>query len=488
MTQCATCTSNCNCPMTRVGRREFLTTLSVGATAIAMKTGLLDFASTVVADEPKPAGKPKVRAVFLRPKSGEPYWMGWPGHMYDIVGSQALYTKIMTEAGNRLGVQIEASQQPLDSAADMSGLLEQLKKAPPDGIIVTLMHMNHWGHVNNFVKQKGDLPAIVFSPLGMAFTGHLQPTRNAPKTFVASTQDVEWLNQAVRMFKAKWAMKNSRICILAGEKARDEVLPTVGTTLHYVPRERWPQEFDKAGTTDEMRQIAAYYTEEAKKIVEPKPQDILNAAKNYVVAKRIMAAENCQGISLDCLGLIAGRRIPCVPCIAWSRLLDEGGVGTCEADRNAAISQLLSAQLLGRPGFMQDPVPNTVTNSFIGAHCTSPTKLAGFDKPHEPFNLRNHDESGTSCVPQVLWPVGQEATVMQFTGPDTIIVGTGRVLGNNVDLPGCGGCRTSVDLEMNNVADSRDVKGFHQLFILGKQDHHLRAYGQLAGIKVQPIA
>ena len=116
--------------------------------------------------------------------------MGWPGHMYDIAGSQALYTKIMTEAANRLGVQLEANQVPLESPADMSGLLEQLKKEPPDGIIVTLMHMNFWGQVNHFVKQKGDLPAVVFSPLGMAFTGHLQETRNAPKTFVASTQDV----------------------------------------------------------------------------------------------------------------------------------------------------------------------------------------------------------------------------------------------------------------------------------------------------------
>jgi hypothetical protein len=77
---------------------------------------------------------------------------------------------------------------------------------------------------------------------------------------------------------------------------------------------------------------------------------------------------------------------------------------------------------------------------------------------------------------------------MQFAGPETIIVGTGRVLGNNVDLPGCGGCRTSVDLEMHNVADSRDMKGFHQLFILGNHERQVRAYGQLAGIKVQPIA
>ena len=112
--------------------------------------------------------------------------------------------------------------------------------------------------------------------------------------------------------------------------------------------------------------MADYYTKEAKKIVEPKPEDILNAAKNYLVARRIMNSERCQGISLDCLGLVSVNRIPCPPCIAWSRLLDQGDVGTCEADTMAGISQLLTAKLIGQPGFMQDPVPNTVTNSFIG--------------------------------------------------------------------------------------------------------------------------
>ena len=76
--------------------------------------------------------------------------------------------------------------------------------------------------------------------------------------------------------------------------------------------------------TDETRAMAAYYTKEAKKIVEPKPQDMLNAAKNYVVAKRIMAAENCQTISLDCLGLVA---IGADPLPALHRLVAAVGRG-----------------------------------------------------------------------------------------------------------------------------------------------------------------
>jgi len=42
--------------------------------------------------------------------------------------------------------------------------------------------------------------------------------------------------------------------------------------------------------------------------------------------------------------------------------------------------------------------------------------------------------------------------------------------------------------ELDGVADTRDVKGFHQLFILGNQGRLFKAYGQLAGIRVDPIA
>ena len=135
---------------------------------------------------------------------------------------------------------------------------------------------------------------------------------------------------------------------------------------------------------------------------------------------------------------------------------------------------------------MQDPAPNTVNNTLMGAHCTCATKLAGPDKPHEPFILRTHSEPNKGVATQVLWRVGQEVTVMKFQGPSKIILGTGRVVAN-IDTPPSGGCRTSVELEMDDVADSRDCKGFHQLFIYGKLDSQFRAYCQLAGIGVEPV-
>ena len=87
---------------------------------------------------------------------------------------------------------------------------------------------------------------------------------------------------------------------------------------------------------------------------------------------------------------------------------------------------------------------------------------------------------------QVLWREGQKVTIMKFQGPETIILGTGRVL-RNIDTPPAGGCRTSVEIELDDVADARDTKGFHQLFIYGDLELPFKAYCQLAGIKVVHI-
>jgi len=471
-----------------MSRRGFLAT--AGALAAATQTGLLDFTSSLFAAEPKSAKKPRVRAVFIRPNIDK-YWMGWPGAAYDIKARQRQYTKILNDAAKKNSVNLQITKEPLHTDDLVSAFLEDVKENPPDGLMVISMCLHHtgfssWSKTNNIAKNRGNIPTIVFSPMGTSFTGDLQATRNIPGVFVASTQDLDWLAFGLKMFSTIHQMKNTRLCIIAGNKTYDRKLDVIGTTLHYIPRKRFPEEFKKAETTDEMRAIADYYTKEAKNIVEPNKQDILNSAKNYVVAKRIMAAENCQGISMDCLGLIGGRLIPCPPCMAWLKLNDEGSVGCCEADWNAAISLRLTSLLCDRPGFMQDPVPNTVNNTLMGAHCSCPTKLDGFDKPPAPFILRNHSESELGVAPQVLWRIDQKVTVMEFEGPGKIILGTGRVL-RNIDTPPAGGCRTSVELEMDDMPDSRDTRGFHQLFIYGDLELPFKAYCQLAGIKVEHI-
>jgi hypothetical protein len=466
-------------------RRDFMTT--VGLSALAAQSSLLAAASTLAADAPAADAKPLVRVVFMRP-AVDRYWMGWPGASYDIQARETDYVAVMTAAAAQCGVNLEVDRSPIADLPAVEKLLAKCKQSPPDGMIVVVGGLcpNYWPHANKFVAEKGEIPTIVFSPMGTSFTQHLRASREAKKCFVAATQDHGWLAAGVKMLRTMWDMQHSRLCFVNGTKTLDQKLDVIGTTLHRVPLSRWTDELAKQEVTADVKALAAEFSKTARKTVEPKPDDIVNAAKNYFVAQRIMAAENCQGISLNCLALVANRKIPCPPCMAWLQLNDEGSVGCCECDWNAAISLRLCSLLLGRPGFMQDPAPNTVNNTLMGAHCSSPTRLRGFNQPALPLVLRSHSESNVGVSPQVIWPSGEPVTVMKFTGPGKIVLGTGSVV-TNIDTPPCGGCRTSLELKMDNVADSCDCKGFHQLFILGRHDREFRAYCQLAGIEVVPI-
>ncbi len=458
-----------------LNRRRFLSV--AGATAAAAELGLLEFASSLFAQEAKPAGKPIVKVVYVRPEK-EPV-VSWPGGNCDVPAQQALFTKTLEDAAKKLDVQLDFRHEPLSKKEDVGALLEQLKTSPPDGLIVGAMSLFLWQPVNEIVEKRGDLPTIVYSHV-TGFTSHLQCGRKTPKTFLGATHETEWLAQAVRMFATIWRMKNTRILML--RKAADDVtLKPWGTVIHPIDQPRFAQELKKVEETDEVRAMADLYTKNAEKIVEPTKEEILTAAKNYIVCRRLMEAEGCQGITIDCLGW----KDPV--CLAFSRLLDEGVVAACECDLNAVVGELLCINLLGRPGFIQDPSPNTVNNTLIGAHCTSPLKLEGFDKPYRaPYWLRSY-HTRTGCSVEAMWPVGREASVLQANAGGGIWVGTGKVR-SNIMQPPTGCCRTAVELEIDRCADTRDVKGFHQLFILGNIEREVKAYGQLAGIPVAPIA
>jgi hypothetical protein len=150
------------------------------------------------------------------------------------------------------------------------------------------------------------------------------------------------------------------------------------------------------------------------------------------------------------------------------------------------MSHIMCLKLLDKPGFQQDPVPDTVKNTFIGAHCVCGTKLNGYDKSSEPFILRSHSESDLGVSLQVLWKEGQQVTIMQFVGPGKMILGKGKVL-QNFQTPPAGGCRTSVELAIDGPAETRDTKGFHQLFIYGDHVRDFQAYGQLYGIATEHV-
>ena len=317
--QCGCCNS--------LDRRDFMATVGLASLAAP---GVFSLASAAMGGESAAAAKPRVRAVFLRPDTDKGDWMSWPGVSFDNKAGQALYTKVMSDAAKNLDVNLEVDVVPIVDLAAVDKLLAECKKNPPDGMIITVMELGpasigRWP--TSLWPNAARFPPSSSVRWARRFTGHLQETRKAKKCFTASTQDHGWLATAVKMLRTIWDMKNTRICIINGDKTHDQQLDVIGTTLHHIPLDRWTDELAKLETTAEVQALADEFARTAKKIVEPKPLDLINAAKTYFVAKRIMAAENCQGISLNCLGLVAAHRIPCPPCMALAETQRRRGHG-----------------------------------------------------------------------------------------------------------------------------------------------------------------
>ena len=477
---------DCRCCVSRRDCLKFLSVSAVGASVMAPAVRVFgaDSAAPSAGDYVDPAGlRPHpdvtISAAFL--EMPRPYWLGWPGTTYDLPQRQQEYRQQLEQSSERLGLKLDMQAKPIDNEQRLTEWIQRAKNDAPHGLLVMLQHMNCWGWVQR-VAQECQIPLIVFSPVGTSFTGHVAGAARLPHVHAVSTLEWSAVEDGLRMIKAKRLFEETRVLWIRGNETNETVVDRLGVKVRAIPRDTFNQEFDKQPVTEEVKDVAADLRQKAQKIVEPTAEDIVNAARVYVTAKRLMAAEQANAISMDCLGMVGARLVPTPPCAAWTMLQDQGITCGCEADLYGAVSLMMTSYLLDRPGYMNDPVPETYKNLLIAAHCTSGTRLDGFDKPPAPYILRDHSESSLGVSTQVLWPIDQPVTLVRLTGPNEMIIDTGTVV-SNVDTPPAGGCRTSVEIRMDDIEDCRDVKGFHQVVVLGNHRRILEGFCELYGIR-----
>ncbi|HOJ33158.1 MAG TPA: hypothetical protein PKY35_09410 [Candidatus Hydrogenedentes bacterium] len=472
------------CSCCRLSRRCFLAMASAAAIsplATAEQRGrtsntFLRGALNPTAYRPKPKVQVRVASLRLPP----PYWLGWPGASYDVEKHYDEYNRSLCQAANRAGVTLLQEDKPIENDQGLDAFVSDLGVRKPDAVCLVLQHFGVW-HWAEAVTKLG-IPTIIFAPIGTAFTGHVHDISRRSGVYVISSLDTGALNQALRMVRAKRQFEESRLLVVAGAERKEDVLERLGTRVRYVPRSELPNLFDATPVTDEVKQIARDMRKKAEKIVEPSREDLINAARSFVAALRLIEKEEANAVTTDCLGMVAERHVPTPPCMAASLFQDAGITYGCEADVFGAISLMLTSYLFDKPGFMNDPVPETVKNVLIAAHCVCGTRLNGFEEPPVPFILRSHAESNLGVSLQVLWREGQPVTLVRFQNPNQVIVDTGTVVGN-VSTPPAGGCRTSVEIKMDDVEDVRNVLGFHQVVFYGNHRRDVEAFCQLYGIE-----
>lgn len=473
--------------LSQSSRRTFLATLG-GA---GLGPALLAAQATGSARRIQPCGPaskytPSVKAAFVRRQGA--YGMRWPGEIWDGEAARARIGKQLAATAKELGLNVDLRPQPIYSAEEAGQWLEQCAADKPDGLFLVLLDRQEHAWPTAAKAAGLGVPAVVYSPVGTSFTTNTEGLARREGVFVSSTDDFRQPAYGLKMLKAGAKLREMRFVVLKGDERKDTELPPFGTKLRYVPAREFLAEYDRTPVTAEVRRQAQTRIQGATRVAGATTQDVINGVKSYVVARQILEREEGDGITMDCLGALGKSKVS-LPCISWSTMLDHGIPAACEADLGAAVTHAMVQFLFDKPGFQQDPVAETAKNCLIGAHCTCPTKLAGFNKPPEPYHLSHH-HGKRDAVPVPVWKLGQRVTVADLIPPSSgqpkarLIVSAGKVV-ENVAVPPAGGCVVSVAVKLDGEPELLDYPGFHQLFFYGDHKRDLAAFAKL--YRVEPV-
>ena len=465
-------------------RREFLGAVTVAAAGLAMETAGLTAAA---GEQPAPNKQPAlVRGAFIYPPSerlrGKGQWWSWPGNDFDAEGRQKKYMERIAQMEKDLAMRIVMDAKPLDAASDLGAFIADVNAAKPDGLLLIPFHHAAFGHVDRILKEAA-FPTVIFSSLGVKH-GPVKPYMRSGIYFIQSLDNLDAVEYGMRMIRTWRAMRESRILNLGGSRpVKDSVVAGLGTAVRTVPIQAFVDAFGKVPVETAVKELAAAFIKNAKQRLEPADEAVLAAARAYFALKNLMEAHQADAVTLDCL-----RRGELMPCMGVMTLRDQGIAAGCENDVTATLTLMLVQHLFDRPGFQHNPAFETEANHYFASHCTSGSKLMGIHGPQEPYLLRSFAHTNDpTCVPQILWREGADVTLAHLVPGEkpSLLVYSGKVVKSHA-MPPVGGCRTNVEITINEVEDVCDVQGHHNVLFYGDYARKLRQFARLYGLRLVP--
>ncbi len=436
----------------------------------------------------KPCGpaskyKSKLSAAFVR-REGE-YGMWWPGQIYDGEAALKKYQEQIIETSKLLNMEIDLRPTPIYSHEEADHWIAETKDKQPDGVMVVVLdrQQHAWPTVNKAIETK--IPTIVFSPLGTSFTTNTTKPSKKEGVYICSTDDFRQVAGAIKMIDAGSKIRETKFLVIKGDQRTESEISHIGTSLQYIPAQDFIDEYKSIKNNHTLKKLTTDLIRNATMLNGPSEEDVSNGIKSYLVAKKLLEREKCDGITMDCLGALKDSKIS-LPCIAWSKMNDHNIPAACEADLGACVTHALVQYLFDRPGFQQDPVAETVQDCLIGSHCSCPTKLNGFKGRSEPYDIVVH-HANRDATARTVWQLGQRITVADLLLSEKkeeieMIISTGEVV-DNKSIPPSGGCVIAPMVKLDNVSETLDYPGFHQIFFYGDYKKELNAYCRLYGIK-----
>jgi len=463
-------------PATAVSRRRFLAGCA-GCAAHAFCPRSVSAQETAPSAWPK--DRAKVRLVFSH---AMPDREGWPYVNYDY---EARKKAILSKLQKALpGMEfIPSTVRNPNEGADL------LEATDVDGYVVYLMGIPS-GRIAQRLIDANKRVLLVDDLYGGTgeFLGVYARARAEKKTVagVASSR-FEDVIAAVRSFEALRKLRSSvivDICERPGRPEAKAIQEAFGTKVQTVGAKEINEAYRAANAT-EAQQFAATWIKNAKKIVEPSREEIGRSGRMWVAMRDLMRASGAQAIDIDCLQLFYAHKLPAYPCLGLCQFNDEGLVGACEADLQSTITMLAMTYLIGRPGFISDPVIDTAKNQIIYAHCVAPTKPYGPSGKSIPYFLRNHAEDRKGAVVQSFFDLGGMTTTLKFHPVRKEVIFHQAKAVANVEEDRA--CRTKLAAEVKDpfkLLSEWHLWGWHRVTYVGDFRAPVEVFTSLAGFRL----
>ena len=363
-----------------------------------------------------------------------------------------------------------------------------------DGLLVIYLS-GHGGNAPVLGKLfDTGVPAVLFfQPFGGHGWMYFQDwRRQGKKVLLLSTSDWSDLDGAIRLLRVPARMKQTKIFAVGGlrgtaaARSAEQVRQKLGAQVVPVSNQQILAAARAIDAKAAEAEAEKYWIGPARRIVEPKRQEIIDSVRYYLALRDLMIREKAQAVaSSHCMGNPRG-------CLTFSKLNDLGGVGACEGDIDSTLTMLTFGYAFGVPGFISDPVIDTAKNAMIHFHCTCATRMDGPGGKRLPFVIRTQTDSGGGVALEVENRIGQPVTCAKLVNLDTMLICPGKIIETSTSPLAC---RTQFT---QTVPDARKlflhwgagvIKGctmtlLHRVVFYGDYVERVRRLGDLMGFKV----
>ncbi len=409
---------------------------------------------------------------------------GWPSSTVDLPAEmkrfEDSFAKLETELAD-----IEFVDAGLVRTTAEVARAQELA-ATTDGILAIHLTLGTGPQMQALLEA--NKPVMVFFP---PYSGHEWHTiaalqRQGKRIEALPSSDYRDLAVAVRPFRAIHRLAEARVLHLsqhaADAKYCDSIRAKFGTEIRSLglpELENVYRGVDEAAA----RADAERWLQGAEKVVEPTREEVLRSSRMYVAMQQLMAEHRAEAVTMNCLGMGLVDRGMGYPCLGFARLNNAGQCGVCEADLKSTMTQLLFQHLVGKPGFVTDPIFDLPNNAIIHAHCVAATQMLGPGTPESPYVLRSHLEDGKGVSLQVRLPLGGKVSMARLIGTDILLFSTGEAVDSPFEERACRTKLTMRVAEVDRFLENWSC-GLHRVIFYGDHTRDVRRYCRFMGLRL----